>query len=64
MLDLDPDEKEVNLADNDVLEMIPERQRRLRSAAYLAFLYSNSICKQSAMPTSILMLVLLSGGIR
>jgi hypothetical protein len=32
--------------------------------AYLDLLYSNSMCKQSSMPTSILMELFASGGIR
>lgn len=33
-------------------------------ATHFALLYSNSMCRQSSMPTSILMLVLESGGMR
>lgn len=33
-------------------------------STYLDLLYSNSMCKQSSIPTSILMELLLSGGIR
>jgi len=35
----------------------------LREISYFDLLYSNSMCKQSSMPTSILMELLLSGGI-
>ena len=35
-----------------------------KSTTYLDLLYSNSICKLSSMPTSILIELLLSGGIR
>ena len=35
--------------------------RRNKRLTYLDLLYSNSMCKQSSMPTSILMLVFISG---
>ena len=62
VFDLYANEKEVDLADNHVLEVISvcARQKlehtRVGLAAYLDLLYSNSMCKQSSMPTSILIL--------
>jgi hypothetical protein len=37
---------------------------RKRGGTHLLLLYSNSMCRQSSMPTSILIGLLLSGGIR
>lgn len=69
MLDLDADEQEIDLPDDHVLQVVPkgicvnptdEKNHR----THLDLLYSNSICKQSSIPTSILIELLLSGGIR
>lgn len=61
MLDFDADQEEIDLAYNDVLQVIPGDGRsglntctaRPR-ATYLDLLYSNSMWRQSSIPTSIL----------
>jgi hypothetical protein len=73
MLDFYADEEEIYLADYDILQVISANfdQYSVEAiamkggrGAHLDLLYSNSICKQSSIPTSILMELLLSGGIR
>jgi len=73
MLDFYADEEEIYLADYDILQVISANfdqysveaiTMKGRGGAHLDLLYSNSICKQSSIPTSILMELLLSGGIR
>lgn len=73
MLDFYPDKKEVNLANNDVFEVVSSIADRKtvfflgmskEGRAYLDLLYSNSMCRQSSIPTSILIELLLSGGMR
>jgi hypothetical protein len=81
MLNLDADEQEINLADDDILQVVPVElqspvirsfERNMKGEqnsngewkTYLDLLYSNSMCKQSSIPTSILIELLMSGGIR
>ena len=73
MLDFYPDKEEINFADNDIFEVISNTTNRKpiffhsmseEGAAYLDLLYSNSMCRQSSIPTSILIELLLSGGMR
>jgi hypothetical protein len=69
VLDLNSNQQEVDLADDDVLQMVPvTRSVKAGSSrdtvTHLDLLYSNSMCKQSSIPTSILMELLLSGGMR
>ena len=77
MFDLDAYEEEVNLAHDDVLQVVsmwgcPSQWRRGCSrgkgqdelSTHFDLLYSNSMCRQSSIPTSILMELLLSGGMR
>lgn len=64
MFNLDADEKEVDLADNNVLQVIPDGVSPDLSIVDTDFglLNSNSMCKQSSMPTSIFSLVFVFGG--
>ena len=71
MLYLDPYQEKVDLADNDIFEVVSEKEnlsfqgvRRVDKRTHFDLLYSNSICKQSSIPTSILIELLLSGGMR
>ncbi len=96
MLDLNAYEQEVDLADDDVLQVVPVQRvgqwgvalmrgralkrpaawghgdgtqkrgdsREVNEHTHLDLLYSNSMCRQSSIPTSILIELLLSGGIR
>lgn len=71
MLDLDANEKKVDFAYNDVLQMVSAIISVSSYSAvlnwdstHLLLLYSNSICRQSSIPTSILIELLLSGGMR
>jgi hypothetical protein len=69
MLDFDTNKQKIYLADNHVLQMIPDIRLALwpavqQNITHFDLLYSNSMCKQSSMPTSILIELLLSGGMR
>ncbi len=69
MLDLYSNEQKVYLADYNVFQMISSCFVSLSSSfpilrTYFDLLYSNSICKQSSIPTSIFIELLLSGGMR
>jgi hypothetical protein len=69
VLDLNSNQQEVDLADDHVLQVVSVTQsvnagRSKGTATDLDLLYSNSMCKQSSIPTSILMELLLSGGMR
>jgi hypothetical protein len=70
MLDLYSNKQEVNLAHDDIFQMIPIAVSTLPSPfqytdrTHFDLLYSNSICKQSSIPTSIFIELLLSGGMR
>ena len=79
VLDLDPDQQEVDLPNNHVLEVVSCKETHERSCSnwwlefftsieklkqnesHLDLLYSNSMCRQSSMPTSILIELLTSG---
>jgi len=69
VLDLYPDQKEIDLPDDNIFEMVSDRLSvcqagaLLREVPYFDLLYSNSMCRQSSIPTSILIELLLSGGI-
>lgn len=73
MFDLDAYEEEVDFADDDVFQVVPTRSRMrhkeegpgdVMNGTHLDLLYSNSMCRQSSIPTSILIELLLSGGMR
>ena len=70
MLDLYADEEEVDLAYYDILQVISGKfyhyadGKQWERETHLDLLYSNSMCKQSSIPTSILIELLLSGGMR
>jgi hypothetical protein len=62
-------QEKVNLSNNDILQVISNIELRsfpkeYSGKAYLDLLYSNSIWRQSSIPTSILIELLLSGGMR
>lgn len=63
-----PDKKEKNLSYDHVFQVIPKpvllTNENASKTTYFDLLYSNSIWRQSSIPTSILMELLLSGGIR
>lgn len=67
MFDFYPNEQEENLANDDIFQVIPlgkvNNFHRNTKDTHLDLLYSNSICKLSSIPTSILIELLLSGGI-
>ena len=75
MLDFDPDEQKVDFTHDDISQMIPggggEKKKRgsqrsmerspLSQLTHLDLLYSNSMWRQSSMPTSILSELFISG---
>lgn len=82
MFDLDADQKEIDLADNNVLQVVSIERKEIlldvwfdallskhekhnanyKCWRYLDLLYSNSMWRQSSIPTSILIELLPSGG--
>jgi len=70
VLDFYPHEKEVYFAYYDILQMVPVasvsafNSSGINVVPHFDLLYSNSMCRQSSIPTSILMELLLSGGMR
>lgn len=68
VFDLDSYKEEIDLAHDDVLQMVPTpasvNTPEQGRTTHFDLLYSNSMCRQSSIPTSILIELLLSGGIR
>lgn len=72
MLYLDPHEEEEYFPNYHIFQMIPLEQHQIRlyfrpgvkRRTHFDLLYSNSMCRQSSIPTSILILLFVSGGIR